>query len=92
MGCRRKKMLDNKWFAEINAVNDPAYQPVQRVARVQDINFAVALGKSLVSRLTFTHRFGNQNVKGARNRNRRNVGRAGSGQSTDSQTRCSHLE
>ncbi|GAB3805408.1 outer membrane beta-barrel family protein [Spirosoma humi] len=66
----QKKLMDGKANLKLN-VNDPFWMNQFRGrAAVQDIDFRV--GSRWESRrimLTFTYRFGNQNVKGARQRN-----------------------
>ncbi|MBC8155942.1 MAG: outer membrane beta-barrel protein [Bacteroidetes bacterium] len=66
----QKKMLDNKGSLKLN-VNDPFWlNQFNGVAKVQDIDFRVqSRWESRRVSLTFTYRFGNQNVKGARDRN-----------------------
>ncbi|AKD56187.1 outer membrane beta-barrel protein [Spirosoma radiotolerans] len=66
----QKKLMDGKANLKLN-VNDPFWlNQFRGRAAVQDIDFRV--GSRWESRrvmLTFTYRFGNQNVKGARQRN-----------------------
>lgn len=66
----QKKMMDSKGSLKLN-VNDPFWlNQFNGVANVQDINFRVrSRWESRRVSLTFTYRFGNQNVKGARARN-----------------------
>lgn len=66
----QKKILDNKGSLKLN-VNDPFWlNHFNGVAKVQDINFRVqSRWESRRISLTFTYRFGNQNVKGTRDRN-----------------------
>ncbi|QMW00394.1 outer membrane beta-barrel protein [Spirosoma foliorum] len=66
----QKKVLDGKGTLKLNA-NDPFWlNHFNGRALVQDIDFRVqSRWESRQFRLTFTYRFGNQNVKGARQRN-----------------------
>lgn len=66
----QKKMLDNKGSLKLN-VNDPFWlNHFNGIAKVQDIDFRVqSRWESRRVSLTFTYRFGNQNVKTARDRN-----------------------
>ena len=66
----QKKLMDGKANLKLN-VNDPFWlNQFNGRAMVQDINFRVrARWESRQVRLTFTYRFGNQNVKGERQRN-----------------------
>ncbi len=65
----QKKVLDGKGSIKLNA-NDPFWMNQFRgAANYQDINFKIrARWESRVVRATFTYRFGNQNVKAARQR------------------------
>ena len=65
----QKKVLDGKGSIKLN-VNDPFWMNQFRgAANYQDINFKIrARWESRVVRATFTYRFGNQNVKAARQR------------------------
>ncbi len=66
----QKKIMDGKGNLKLN-VNDPFWlNQFRGRAVVQDINFRVgSRWESRQFRLTFTYRFGNQNVKSARDRN-----------------------
>ncbi|NEU66113.1 outer membrane beta-barrel protein [Spirosoma agri] len=66
----QKKILDGKGNIKMN-INDPFWlNKFNGVAMVQDINFRVSSQwESRRIMLTFTYRFGNQNVKTARQRN-----------------------
>ncbi|MVM31320.1 TonB-dependent receptor [Spirosoma sp. HMF4905] len=66
----QKKVMDGKGNLKLN-VNDPFWlNHFSGRALVQDIDFRVqSRWESRQIRLTFTYRFGNQNVKGARQRN-----------------------
>ena len=66
----QKKLMDGKANLKLN-INDPFWMNQFRgAAVVQDINFRVSSRwESRRVSLTFTYRFGNQNVKGARDRN-----------------------
>ena len=66
----QKKILDNKGSLKLN-VSDPFWlNQFNGVAKVQDIDFRVkSRWESRRINLTFTYRFGNQNVKMARDRN-----------------------
>jgi hypothetical protein len=66
----QKKIMDGKGNVKLN-VNDPFWlNKFNGRAVVQDINFrVVSRWESRQIRLTFTYRFGNQNVKTARQRN-----------------------
>lgn len=66
----QKKVLDGKGNIKLN-INDPFWlNQFRGRATVQDINFFVgSRWESRQVRLTFTYRFGNQNVKTARQRN-----------------------
>ncbi len=66
----QKKIMDGKGNLKLN-VNDPFWlNQFRGRAVVQDINFYVgSRWESRQFRLTFTYRFGNQNVKSARDRN-----------------------
>lgn len=66
----QKKMMDNKGSLKLN-VNDPFWlNHFNGVAKVQDIDFRVqSRWESRRVSLTFTYRFGNQNIKSARDRN-----------------------
>ncbi|MVM41245.1 TonB-dependent receptor [Spirosoma sp. HMF3257] len=66
----QKKVMDGKGNLKLN-VNDPFWlNHFNGRAAVQDIDFRVqSRWESRQIRLTFTYRFGNQNVKGARQRN-----------------------
>lgn len=66
----QKKIMDGKGNLKLN-VNDPFWlNQFRGRAVVQDINFYVgSRWESRQIRLTFTYRFGNQNVKSARDRN-----------------------
>ena len=66
----QQKMMDGKGNLKLN-VNDPLWLNYFRGrAVVQDVDFRVqSRWESRQIRLTFTYRFGNQNVKGARQRN-----------------------
>ncbi|AUD01531.1 outer membrane beta-barrel protein [Spirosoma pollinicola] len=66
----QKKVMDGKGNIKLN-VNDPFWlNHFSGRAAVQDIDFRVASRwESRRIMLTFTYRFGNQNVKGARDRN-----------------------
>ena len=65
----QKKVMDGKGNIKIN-INDPFWlNKFRGTAIVQDINFYVASRwESRQIRATFTYRFGNQNVKAARQR------------------------
>ncbi len=65
----QKKILDNKGSLKLN-VNDPFWlNQFNGVAKVQDIDFRVkSRWESRRINLTFIYRFGNQNVKNARDR------------------------
>ena len=66
----QQKLMDGKANLKLN-VNDPFWlNHFNGVAKVQDINFRVqSRWESRRINLTFTYRFGNQNVKGERQRN-----------------------
>ncbi|GAB3018442.1 outer membrane beta-barrel protein [Spirosoma pulveris] len=66
----QKKVMEGKGNIKLN-VNDPFWlNQFRGRAMVQDIDFRVgSRWESRQIRLTFTYRFGNQNVKGARDRN-----------------------
>ena len=66
----QKKVMDGKGNLKLN-VNDPFWlNHFNGRAVVQDIDFRVqSRWESRQIRMTFTYRFGNQNVKGARQRN-----------------------
>ncbi|MDB5239939.1 MAG: TonB-dependent receptor, partial [Spirosoma sp.] len=66
----QKKLMDGKANLKLN-VNDPFWlNRFNGIAQVQDINFRVqSRWESRRVNLTFTYRFGNQNVKGERQRN-----------------------
>ncbi|QDK78567.1 TonB-dependent receptor [Spirosoma sp. KCTC 42546] len=66
----QKKVMDGKGSLKLN-VNDPFWlNHFNGRAAVQDIDFRVqSRWESRQIRLTFTYRFGNQNVKSARQRN-----------------------
>ena len=66
----QKKLMDGKANLKLN-VNDPFWlNQFNGVAKVQDIDFRVrSRWESRRVSLTFTYRFGNQNVKGERQRN-----------------------
>ncbi|WP_345239402.1 outer membrane beta-barrel protein [Nibrella saemangeumensis] len=65
----QKSVLDKKGTLKLN-INDPFWlNQFKGRANYQDINFAVnARWESRIVRATFTYRFGNQNVKAARQR------------------------
>ncbi len=65
----QKKVMDGKGNIKLN-INDPFWlNRFRGTAVVQDINFSVASRwESRKVNLTFTYRFGNQNVKAARQR------------------------
>jgi hypothetical protein len=66
----QKKVLEGKGNLKLN-ISDPFWlNKFNGRAEVQDINFRVrSQWESRRMMLTFTYRFGNQNVKGARQRN-----------------------
>ncbi|WP_128544783.1 outer membrane beta-barrel family protein [Larkinella soli] len=65
----QKSMMNKKATLKLN-VNDPFWlNKFQGRANYQDINFRImSRWESRIARLTFTYRFGNQNVKAARQR------------------------
>ncbi|MFD1141467.1 outer membrane beta-barrel protein [Larkinella insperata] len=65
----QKSLMNNKATLKLN-VNDPFWlNKFQGYAKYQDIDFKIrARWESRIARLTFTYRFGNQNVKAARQR------------------------
>ena len=65
----QKSVLNKKGTLKVN-INDPLWlNRFNGIAQYQDINFRVKAGwESRIVRATFTYRFGNQNVKGARQR------------------------
>ncbi|WP_460638792.1 TonB-dependent receptor [Larkinella harenae] len=66
----QKSLMNKKATLKLN-VNDPFWlNKFQGYAKYQDIDFRIrARWESRIARLTFTYRFGNQNVKAARQRN-----------------------
>ncbi|GAB3332614.1 outer membrane beta-barrel family protein [Larkinella ripae] len=65
----QKTLMNKKATLKLN-VNDPFWlNKFQGYAKYQDIDFRIrARWESRIARLTFTYRFGNQNVKAARQR------------------------